>query len=285
MKSASQTRTKVLSLVTAAAAAMGISAALPAPSHAAPGNVVVVGDSMPANPSIEDFVASKLPEQARVITPNAHLNQVGCGSDGLFSGTYARVSNKPVDDFTCPGASFMSGGMRVDFAIDTAARRGKLNNGTSEVVIFAGGNDTYSRMSSQSLPDIERDLYGAIRHSIAKAKRFAPNARVKVVGMPHVANAEGGVCLINVIPNVPLGIPARAVNDVERHLQWAQVNASRDGGATFVDTKPISDGHEMCSNDRWITGIVDTTARSPHKLMFHMTDAGLNAVASHTARS
>ncbi|WP_040357466.1 GDSL-type esterase/lipase family protein [Corynebacterium ciconiae] len=285
MKSASRTRTKVLSLVTAAAAAMGITAALPTTAEAAPGNVVVVGDSMPANPSIEDYVGSKLPEQARGLTPNAKVNHVGCGSDGLFTGTYARVSGKAVDDFTCPGASFMTGGMRVDFALDTAAQRGKLNGATSEVVIFAGANDTYSRMRNQSLPDIERELYGAIRGSIAKAKHYAPNARVKVVGMPHVANANGGVCLINVIPNIPLGIPAGVVNDVEFHLQWAQVHASHDGGATFVDTKPISDGHEMCSNDRWITGIIDTTARSPHNLMFHMTDAGLTSVATHTARS
>lgn len=286
MKPARRTRAKILSLLTISAAALGISTALPTTAQAAPGNAVIVGDSLPANPTVEDWVGSKIPgELARIATPNARINGAGCSTDFRFSDAYGRAAGKPADNYTCPGASFTSGGIHINALLDAAARQGSLNHETADVVIFAGANDTYSRVGKQDLPSIERDLYNAIRGTIAKARHYAPNARIKVVGSPHIANAIGQVCLINVVPNAPLPIPVGLVNDLEFHLQMAQVNASRDERAVFVDTKPVTDGHEMCSNDRWIAGVVDTTAQTPHNLMLHMTNAGLDAVAGAAARA
>jgi hypothetical protein len=51
-----------------------------------------------------------------------------------------------------------------------------------------------------------------------------------------------------------------------------------------VSLKPVSQGHEMCSNDRWITGIIDTTSQR-RNLPLHMTDIGLRNVGAAAAKA
>lgn len=144
---------------------------------------------------------------------------------------------------------------------------------------MAGFNDTYPHLGAKSFEQMEGDIYNGISDAIYRARAAAPNATIKVVGYPHITNGNGDTCGFNVIPGVMLPNPTPAVEEIEWLLQRAAQNASRDAGAVFVDSKPISNGHEQCSHDRWLVGIIDTTVPDRYNLLLHMTRTGLHEIA------
>ncbi|MGO1948645.1 MAG: GDSL-type esterase/lipase family protein [Mycobacteriaceae bacterium] len=250
-------------------------------SQAAPGNTVVLGDSVVANPDLYNFLAGKgLP------LPDPILSGSGCGTDNRFANAYRSAKGGAVDNFSCAGSSYRTGGMRISTQADKARTAGKLNGSTGEVVIWAGTNDTYPYVLNDKLPvpKIESNLRGSVERTVAHVKRLAPNANVKVLGMPHISNGAGQVCPVNLVPGVQVPSALIQVGD----LEWALERGLRDGankaGGQFVSLKPVSRGHEMCSNDRWVTGIIDTTSQR-RNLPLHMTDVGLRAVGREAANA
>ena len=274
---------KISHLAIAAIAAIApLAITTPAATAAPGGTAVFVGDSIPSNPTPLSYLAGKTGSPI----PGTHVNANGCGSDGVMPSAYGQAAGKQTFDFTCAGASIRSGGELVTTQLRHASAAGKLNASTSEVVIMAGANDTYPHILNQvPMNRIETDLTNGLVNTINLAHRLAPNARVKVVGYTQISAPNGDVCVINIGDNTtPVGaIPA--VRDSENILQRAGVNASNRAGATFVDSKVISRGHDMCAsaNQRWIMGVVDTSPQ-PHNLILHMTNAGLRAVANNAAQ-
>lgn len=269
--------------LSAVLAAAPMALAAPAANAAPGGTAVFVGDSYPSNPNIASYAAAKF----NVPIPGAHLNDAGCGADGVMPSAYGQAAGKQTFDFTCAGASVRTGGVRVSDQLNQAAAKGKLNASTSEVVIMAGGNDTYPHIINKvPLDQIERDLTNGFADTINRAHQLAPNARVKVVGYSQIAAPNGAVCVINLGDQTMPVAPIPAVRDSEGIVQRAAINASNRAGATFVDSKPISQGHDICAsaNQRWIMGVVDTSAQ-PHNLIVHMTDAGLRAVGANAGRA
>lgn len=252
-------------------------------SQAADGNTVVFGDSVAANPDLYNYLAGKgLP------LPDPIISGSGCGTDNRFAAAYADASPRHVDNFSCAGSSYRTGGSHITEQADKAKSAGKLN-GTSEVVIWAGTNDTYPYVINDKLPvsQIEANLRASVAKTVKHVKDIAgnQNLNVKVLGMPHITNANGDVCPINVVPDAPL--PAGDLiqaGDLEWALERAVQAGARDAGGKFVSLKPVSQGHEMCSNDRWITGIIDTTSQR-RNLPLHMTDVGLRNVGAAAAKA
>lgn len=265
--------------LTTMAAASGVAALAPA-AHAAPGNTVLVGDSMPANPTVEQYASTA------VKIPNPGMNKAGCAADGSFAGGYSEAAGRAVADFTCPGASFATGGRHVSDLIDKAAEAGELNGATAEVVIFAGANDTYPHMLQNPKPlgEIEGMIHNGMVKAIEQARAKAPNARIKVVGYPQIGNAKGEVCAISLTPNGTVPTPAINVGGAEGALQNAGRKAAEQTGAQFVDLKGMSAGHEMCSPDRWIAGLVDFGS-APRALPLHLTWDGIKAVSTFVGRA
>lgn len=70
-------RTVLATLAATAVAAV----TLPMAATAAPGNTVVFGDSLPANPTAGDWLTAK-----GAPVPGGRVNEMGCGTDFLFSG-------------------------------------------------------------------------------------------------------------------------------------------------------------------------------------------------------
>lgn len=256
--------TRILAAAVAAAASLMV----PTVAHAAPGNSVVVGDSIPANPTVVDYIAGK--QQIKI--PGARINKVGCGSDGTFVAGYRSTYGGPVDDYTCAGGSLHTGGKHVDQMLSRAAARGDLNGATKEVAIFAGFNDTYPHLGRAPLSRIEHDIYNGYVNAIKLAKRYAPHAKIKLVGYPTIGT---NVCLVRPAPRVNLPLPAGIIHDIENRLQRSGRAAASATGAQFVDLKPVSAQHGMCSNDPWMRGIIDAV---PGNLPVHMTHNGLYAV-------
>lgn len=285
--SGNRSRTRIAGMAAAAVAAAGVVAggiavSQDAPSaEAVPGNVVVLGDSLTANPDIYNFLAGKgLP------LPDPVLSGAGCGTDNRFSDAVGRGAGLPVDNFSCAGASYRTGGMHLSDQANIARDKGALNAETRQVVLLAGANDTYPYVLNDHLPvdQIETNLRNSITDTVRQVKSIAPNADVKVIGMPHVTNSLGQVCPINLIPNIQVPSLTIQISDLEWALERAGQDGAVAGGARFVSLKSVSDGHEMCSSDRWIVGLIDTTS-GRRNLPLHMTDAGLAAVGEAAGRS
>jgi len=87
---------------------------------ATPGNTVLVGDSVVANPTFSDYWKNKA---------NAKTNTgVGCVTDGSIADEIANASGGAhVDQYQCAGASFATGGHHIDDSLRTAAQHGDLN--------------------------------------------------------------------------------------------------------------------------------------------------------------
>lgn len=254
-----------------------------APAASAVDNVAVVfGDSLPANPTPADYLAGK----AGLPLPGTRVNPVGCGTDFAFSNAVGRGAGKEVRDYTCAGASYRTGGMHVTQQIDRAIANGDLNGETSEVVIMAGGNDTYPYILNDHMPvpQIAGQITDAVREAVAKVRAAAPNARVKTIGYPRISGPQGEVCLINVAPGLPAPTPGVDLKEIEAALEEAVRVGTEQSGGEFISLKPITEGHHMCTEDRWITGLVDTTAER-HNIILHMTDHGLNQVGEAAGRA
>ena len=251
-------------------------------ASAAPSSAVFVGDSIPANPTVASYLAVK----TGVPIPGAHVNLNGCATDGQMPAMYGAAAGLETFDYTCAGASIRTGGQHVTAQLDNAAKAGKLNASTREVVIMAGANDTYPHILNQvPLGQIETDLTNGFADTINHAKKLAPQARVKIIGLNQIAAPNGDVCLVNIGDNTMPLAPIPAVRDSEGILQRAGINGAKRAGATFVDSKAISQGHDMCApgNMRWTVGLIDTGS-GPHNLTFHMTNEGLGALATNAAK-
>ena len=269
-------RTVLATLAATAVAAV----TLPMAAQAAPGNTVVFGDSLPANPTVGDWLTSK-----GAPIPGGRVNEMGCGTDFLFSGAVGAGNGTPIADYTCAGSSFRTGGIRVIDQINRAAETGALDAGTRQVVILAGANDTYPYILNDRMPmpQIQENLRVAAGDAINRAKQVAPNAQIKIAGYPTVSGPNGEVCLVNTA-GVGLPTPAVNLNEIEAGLDAGLRQAAGDTGAKFVDLKEVTAGHGTCDADNWVVGVVDDSI-GDYNLFVHMTNHGVQTVGHHIGRA
>lgn len=271
----------VASVAAAAAVVGGIAVSTDAPSaEAARGTSVVFGDSLTANPDIYNYLAGK-----GVPLPDPVLSGSGCGTDNRFSDAFGAGSDTTPKNYSCAGASYRTGGMHIIDQVNKAKADGALRNAT-QVALLAGTNDTYPYVINDHLPVpvIQNNLRDSMIEAARAAKAAAPGARVKIVGMPQITNAAGEVCPVNVVPGDGTPLPLIQVGEIEAAIEQAGRDAASATGAEFVTLKDVTKGHEMCSADRWITGIIDTTS-ARRNLPLHMTDDGLSAVGRHAGKA
>lgn len=269
-------RTVLATLAATAVAAITI----PMAAQAAPGNTVVFGDSMPANPTVGDWLTA----QGAPI-PGGRTNEMGCGTDFVFSNAVGAGNGKPVADYTCAGSSFRTGGIPVVEQVNRAAANGALDAGTSEVVIFAGANDVYPYILNEGMPmpQVQENLRAAVRDTINRIKDVAPNAQIKIGGYPTVSGPNGEVCLVNV-GGVGLPTPAVNLSEIEAGLDAGLRQAAADTGTKFVDLKGLTANHGTCNADNWVVGIIDDSI-GEYNLFVHMTNHGLQVVGNHLGRA
>lgn len=122
-----------------------------------------------------------------------------------------------------------------------------------------------------------------VRAAADKVRAVAPNAQLIVTGMPQITNGTG-MCLLNIIPSLPLGIPVPG-HAFENTIREMQRTGARQAGMDFVDNYAMTAGHDTCSTDdasRYVAGVIDTT--SPEwEFFLHPTVAGSAALAQNNA--
>jgi lysophospholipase L1-like esterase len=143
-----------------------------------------------------------------------------------------------------------------------ASQLGPVNSGTDLVSISIGGNDAgfadtmttcvvfgesacvnavndARAYIASTLPGKLDAVYNAIRDR-------APNARVVVLGYPHIYKIDG---------NCSFGISERsraAINSAADDLHSVTSKRAADHGFAYGDVRPAFTGHEICTSDRWL---------------------------------
>ena len=254
-------------LATTTALAAGNTTAL----AATPGNTVLVGDSVVANPTFSDYWKNKA---------NAKTNTgVGCVTDGSIADEIANASGGAhVDQYQCAGASFATGGHHIDDSLRTAAQHGDLNPQTKNVVIVAGANDTYPY--KQDIQASDHAIRNGLRSALQVAHKNAPNAKITVVGYPHISDGAN-TCLTSA--TIPL--PAAAVAENEKRVQNTLREVSDQNDATFLDAQPMSTGHDNCSRDRWWVNLIDLLPPAPGNLPLHLNANGTHAYGQYIGKN
>ncbi|RMI29957.1 SGNH/GDSL hydrolase family protein [Nocardia stercoris] len=155
-----------------------------------------------------------------------------------------------------------------------ANQLGGLNANTSLVTITIGGNDvgfadvieTCSIWSQATCLDaiaqadaqVSTTLAGKLDKAYAAIKAHAPNARLVVLGYPHVETSDAeAYCWIYADSRA-------ALNAAADHIDAVIQARATAAGATYVDTRPYFAGHEVCTDVPWIHTVDAATSDSYH---------------------
>lgn len=277
-------------VLTAAVAACALSlGAAPAATAQPVGNVVIIGDSFAANPDNQRHWVAKLPgSESSSFIADYPANGYCLQSPDNYPRQLAARTGLTVNDWSCSGlTSWQSIGM-----IQKAIARGDINASTRSVVLAVGFNNHWPGNAQESGTGLDfgriEERYIADMHAAAAHIRAAaPGAKIVVSGMLAMSEPYGAqrLCLVNVVPNLPAGLPLPLLQQVETHTRNFQERAAREIGATFVDIKNMSAAHNTCAKDqdRWVSGFVDTTTPA-YNMPYHPSRAGSAFVAQELSR-
>ena len=181
-----------------------------------------------------------------------------------------------VTDNTCGGA--------VIHEVRTTQLR-QLDDNTGWVTLTVGGNDAgWSRTLQQCLLGDDSTCRSATQSAVGAAeatlpeqldglyaaiKERAPNAKVFVLGYPHLVASGNAKC-----ESLSAG-RREALNQGADELDEMIKARVAAAGFTFVDVRDTFKGHEVCTATPWIHALRDEMAES-----FHPTAEGHKAYAT-----
>ncbi|MFF4694547.1 SGNH/GDSL hydrolase family protein [Streptomyces chattanoogensis] len=116
--------------------------------------------------------------------------------------------------------------------------------------------DFYGDTLSKRLDSATAQLTDGLRKLSAKA----PKAKVVVVGYPSVLPEDPKTCF-GKLPATSGDL--RFLRSVMDELNEKVAKAAGAAGATYVDTVGPTKGHDSCSSNRWIEGILPTSPAAP----------------------
>lgn len=150
-----------------------------------------------------------------------------------------------------------------------------LSSSTNIVTITIGGNDAgFSSVITQcALPwpwscdtdisnaqsFIKNTLPGLLNNVYSEIKTRAPNARVVVLGYPHLF--MGVNCNAGTFFSTDEMTKLNTTADILRDVTSARAAAY---GFTFKDAIPPFTGHAICSSSEWLNGLSNPTSDSYH---------------------
>lgn len=277
---------RVLAAGVAVLTAVGLGAAVTPAAQADGRNIVTLGDSFSSNP---DQVRNTLRGVPGPIGDwaNDYPQTAGClQAPNNFPAKLGRSTGRPVDDYSCTATTSGSMMHRLNQAIGAGAVRND-----STVVIAVGMNDygLFGAVDNRTNILDPRHVAAVYRANMQRAadriRSVAPDARIVVSGaLPTVDRVTSTFCAVNVVPDLPAGVPVPLLRDVENWNRDNQRAAARDIGATYVEVMDGARGHDTCApdRDRYVAGIIDTTTPD-YTMMFHPSANGSRYLADTVA--
>lgn len=254
-------------------------ATAPAASAEAPENLVAIGDSITADPAVDEW----FPAWIGLQTPATAASPVGCPTS---PNSYAKQAGDrlglQVDDYSCTGLSLTNPKTKsMEASVDQAVRDGALNASTQRVILTVGFNDTYTDGTREE--KLERFLEEGTQQ-VNRIRAAAPHARIQMVGYPTISTDGGTVCPLHLVdsrlvPAPPVTVPV--VEEFEDLAQEMQRSLATRTEIEFLDMKPDTRSTSMCGEDgvREYAGLIDTTGPVYH-LPLHVNGRGHSHIAS-----
>lgn len=245
------------------------------------GNMVILGDSIIADPPTMEYFAARFG-----VHPNGKtdVNRWCPTSPDSFAQRASRQLGLQPRDYSCAGTVSISRGPNIASQVDRAVNERGLDGATRRVVVMVGFNDTYNH-NGEDPNQIRRDYVNFMRPQIDRIRAAAPNARIQIVGYPTITSGDR-VCLFHIGPNMYDATPFPLVRDWENLAQWMNVDLAAATGTQFVDFKPSTAGNGMCAKDdqRMFAGLVDFYG-GPGNMPIHINARGHEHLAGVLARS
>jgi hypothetical protein len=174
--------------------------------------------------------------------------------------------------------------------------------GTDLVTVTVGGNDAgFASVVGECLigadpcSTIDSRVEAALtalgptlESTYRQVRARAPNATLVVVGYPQVVGDPAKVD-VDACPTVATPLPGLRVTAVEArwlrekgaHLSDVVARSARAVGARYVDAQAAFAGHEACTADPWLSGVVLGDVRAS----FHPTARGQAELAALVGRA
>jgi hypothetical protein len=114
-------------------------------------------------------------------------------------------------------------------------------------------SDTCKQYLEQPQSAIDAQIKGAaadVQAALETIAKKAPDARIVVVGYPRVAPDRGSCPDLLPVPDAQL-VRLRESLKVANEA-WSE--AAQEAGASYVDMYTLSEGHDICSDDPWMSG-------------------------------
>lgn len=274
-------------LAVGGALTLGAVAETPTANAAPTGNIVTFGDSFTSNP---DQIRNTFRDAPGALGDWArnYPQTAGClQAPNNWPRKLSQATGRQVDDWSCTAQSSGSLAGRVDHAV----RSGAVHN-DSTVVISIGLNDygPFGAADNQNLglldpPTVARDFNANMQTVADQIRAHAPEARIVMTGsLPTVDRVNTTFCAVNVVPDIPLGVPVPPLRDVENWNRDNQRSAAAQIDADFIDIMDGARGHDTCAADnaRYVAGVIDTTTPD-YNMAFHPSDTGSRYVAETVA--
>lgn len=276
-------------LASALVALAALLAAFAAPSFAASGAYVALGDSYTAGPLIPDQSLAPLgclrsdsnyPSVARPgLTDVLTFRDVSCSgaeTEDMFTAQGVTPGpNPPQLDALLSDTRVVTlgiGGNDIGFSsiVQDCARWNPFDPCKPDYV--SGGRDQISDRIAATQPDVEAVLDAVdVR---------APRAKTFVVGYPTILPETGSGCW-PAVPIVPTDVTWLRAKT--RELNAMLASAAAASGAIYVDTYTSSIGHDVCKSAsvKWVEGLVpENTAAPVHPNARGMANTGAVVLAS-----
>jgi lysophospholipase L1-like esterase len=232
-----------------------------------PKNYAALGDSYAAGEGLAPFDADSGPcHRSPSAYPRLVANQEGSALD-FAPCTGATVSDVaggqlPTVDANADLVTVTVGGNDLGFARVVAT-----------CLVAAPSCSTLDAEVEASLTALGPKLEDAYR----QIKARAPQARLMVVGYPQLV-ADPAKVDLDACPALASPLPSRRIGaddgrwlrEKGDRLSAVTAGAARSVGASYIDMTRAFAGHEACSADPWLTGVVLTDLQAS----FHPTVAG-----------
>jgi hypothetical protein len=273
---------RLLTLVAVAAATAGGLVTAPQ-ADAQEKNIVLLGDSLMANPTFSVAEHMQGPGKATANAPGDGRCPRG---ESRIAASLQRETGGKVEDFACTGAvayAPVESEKRISKQVDTALAQGQLNGGTTNVLIQIGMNDTWKAPGFYNVQS--ENFVNEMKAQVGRVKAAAPNAKVTFLSYPSIVGTQGEVCPVHVNNAPPAVIPVGAVRAaMDSAHDWQRQSAAATG-SNWVNIETETLGHDMCApkEQRWVAGIIDNSS-DPYNITTHLTHRGNDEVAKVIAR-
>ncbi|GAA5065617.1 SGNH/GDSL hydrolase family protein [Nocardia callitridis] len=200
------------------------------------------------------------------------------------------LADNDIADVTCPGSTIDSGvGWWLVHETRAADKQGAFGPKTRLVTIQTGMNDQWGSSTQSLYPALRtcvfdftagcgpeaaeqgrmtdyRGVSGTeyaerIREVVTYVRHFAPRARIVLVGYPELFPAGQDSVCVDVLGVGQVVQPrGEAVIEYLDRLDAAQRAAAALLRIDFFDTRAITEGHGLCSDQPWLNGVFDPRA-------------------------